>query len=75
MNKMAEWFSCICVTRGSVSWGSEDDTAGELQLWYRELDNCYRIYASNTAGGGCVRVRKVIDHDVFTLHFHLPKVH
>ncbi|CAH3172677.1 unnamed protein product [Porites lobata] len=39
----------ICVAHGIVSWGSEDkDTAGELQLWYRELDNHYHLYASNT---------------------------
>ena len=59
MNKMAGWlrvisqwgFTQICVTRGSVSWGSEDnDAAGELQLWHRERDNDYYLYVSNTAG-------------------------
>ena len=56
INKMASyWLSLsgctqICVARGSVSWGSEDnDEAGELQLWYDEGDNDYCLYASNTA--------------------------
>ena len=61
----------ICVAHGIVSCGSEDnDAAGELQLWYDEGDNLYRLYASNTAGLDRV-VCKVID--VFTLS--LPKVH
>ena len=72
---MADWLSLfsqlsktqICVARGSVSWGSKDnDAAGELQLWYRERDNYYYLYASNTAGHGTV-VCKVID--VFSLYF------
>ena len=72
---MADWLSLlsrkgyteICVTRGSVSRRSRDnDEAGELQLWYRERDNNYRLYASNTAGDEMVC--KVVD--VFTLHFH-----
>ena len=72
---MASWLSWrsrsgytqICVARGIVSWGSKDnDEARELQLWYRETDNCYRLYASNTAGV-VILVCKVID--VFTLHF------
>ena len=76
MNKMADWlhsalsmssFTQICVARGRVSWGSEDNAAeGELELWYDEGDNNYCLYASNTAG--CEIVCKVID--VFTLHFH-----
>ena len=75
INKMADWlgvlsrsgYTQICVARGTVSWGSEDnDEAGELQLRYREWDNNYYIEARKTAGGG-VRVCKVID--VFTLHF------
>ena len=76
INKMASnWLSRlsklgytqICVAHGIVSWGSEDnDAAGELQLWYDEGDNLYRLYASNTAGLDRV-VCKVID--VFTLHF------
>ena len=78
INKMADLFSRlswvsrwgytqICVARGSVSLGSEDnDEAGELQLWYRERDNDYCLYASNTARGD-MAVCKVID--VFTLHF------
>ena len=76
MNKMADliadWlsrhgFTQICVARGIVSRGSENDNAaGQLQLWYRERDNNYCINARKTAGGG-VRVCKVID--VFTLHF------
>ena len=61
---MAYWLSwlsqwgCtqICVARGIVSWGSEDnDEAGELQLWYDERDNHYYLYASNTAGDDMVR--------------------
>ena len=61
----------VCVAHGIVSWGSEDnDAAGELQLWYDEGDNLYKLYASNTAGLDRV-VCKVID--VFTLS--LPKVH
>ena len=68
---MADWLSLmgcipICVARGIASWGSKDDTAGELQLWYHERDNEYRIYVRKTAGGG-EGVCKVID--VFTLHF------
>ena len=75
MNKMAYLFNLlslsgftqICVARGNVSWGSEDnDEAGELQLWYHERDNNYCLYASNTAGVDKA-VCKVID--VFTLHF------
>ena len=72
---MADWFSRlsrlgftqICVARGTVSWGSEDNNeAGELQLWYRERHNDYCLRASNTAGVDRA-VCKVID--VFTLHF------
>ena len=60
-------YTQICVARGSVSWGSKDkDAAGELQLWYRERDNNYYLYASRTAGVD-ILVCKVID--VFTLHF------
>ena len=74
---MAVWLSRLrqfgfrqsCVARGSVSWGSKDDAAGELQLLYRDRDNYYYLYASNTAGNEMVC--KVID--VFTLS--LPKVH
>ena len=62
-----EGFTQICVARGTVSWGSEDnDEAGELQLWYRETDNDYYINARKTARGDKM-VCKVID--VFTLHF------
>ena len=73
---MAYWLSWlsqsgytqICVARGSVSWGSKDkDEARELQLWYREWDNNYCLYAIKTARDGRL-VCKVID--VFTLHFH-----
>ena len=72
---MAFWFSGfsvsgftqICVAHGMVSWRSKDDgAAGELQLWYHERNNLYRLYASNTAGAE-ILVCKVID--VFTLHF------
>ena len=60
-------FTQICVARGKVSWGSEDnDAAGELQLWYREKDNNYCLHASKKARDG-IAVCKVID--VFTLHF------
>ena len=60
-------FTQICVARGIVSWGSKDnDEARELQLWYRETDNYYCLYASNTKGDETL-VCKVID--VFTLHF------
>ena len=60
-------FTQICVAHGIVSWGSKDnDVAGELQVWYREGDNNYLLYASNTAG--YEMVCKVID--VFNLHFH-----
>ena len=58
------------MARGNVSWTSEDNgEAGELQLWYRERDNNYRLYAITTAGDYMVEsaVCKVID--VFTLHF------
>ena len=75
---MADWlghlsklgFTQICVARGTVSWGSKDnDAAGELQLWYREGDNAYCLYASKAAGDDMMVsvVCKVID--VFTLHF------
>ena len=71
---MANWlghlgYTQICVARGSVSWRSEDNdnnAAEELQLWYREMDNSYRLYAPNTQGDD-MTVCKVID--VFTLHF------
>ena len=78
INKMAvsavwhSWLSWngytqICVARGNVSWTSKDnDAAGELQLWYRERDNGYCLYASNSAGDW-LTVCNVVD--VFTLHF------
>ena len=55
---MADWpigliglgYTQICVARGNVSWGSEDDAAGVLGLWYRERDNDYYLHASKTAG-------------------------
>ena len=60
-------YTQICVARGTVSWGSEDnDEAGELQLWYHEKDNDYCINARKTARSDKM-VCKVID--VFTLHF------
>ena len=60
-------FTQICVARGNVSWTSKDnDEAGEFQLWYRERDNDYYLYASKTTGVYTL-VCKVID--VFTLHF------
>ena len=55
------------MARGTVSWGSKDnDEVGELQLWYRESDNNYSLYASKTARDDKA-VCKVID--VFILHF------
>jgi len=75
MNKTAYWltwlighegFTQICVARGTVSWESKDNAAGELQLWYDERDNNYCLYASKIAGDD-MAVCKVID--VFTLHF------
>ena len=64
-------FTQICVARGSVSWGSEDNAAaGELQLWCDKRDNNYRLYASNTAGLDMTVCRVI---DVFSLS--LPKVH
>ena len=68
MASLSRWgYTQICVARGTVSWGSEDDDkAGELQLWYREWDNDYCINARKTARGDKM-VCKVID--VFTLHF------
>ena len=65
---LSQWgFTQICVARGTVSWGSKDnDKAGELQLWYDEMDNDYCINARKTARGDTM-VCKVID--VFTLHF------
>ena len=60
-------YTQICVARGNVSWGSEDnDEARELQLWCHEKDNSYLLSASKTAGVDKL-VCKVID--VFTLHF------
>ena len=78
---MADWlsrlslsgFTHICVARGSVSWGSEDnDAAGELQLWYRERDNNYCLYASKTTGGD-MAVCKVTDVLLFTSKSALTK--
>ena len=67
---MAIWFNHVgfaqvCVARGIVSWGSEDDAPGELQLWYNKNSNQYSIYAKTADYGR--EVCKVID--VFTLHF------
>ena len=58
-------YTQICVARGIVSWGSEDDAPGELQLWYKEEINKYRICAETADYAR--EVCKVID--VFTLHF------
>ena len=64
MNKMAAWrrlgYTQICVARGVVSWRSEDDAAGELQLWFRKSDNTYHLYARNTERDDMM-VCKVID--------------
>ena len=75
INKMAYWLGLlsqlghrhICLARGTVSWGIKDDAAGLLQLWYRERDNDYCLYASKTTRDD-IAVCKVID--VLT-----PKVH
>ena len=81
INKMAGWlrafsrsgYTQICVTRGSVSWGSKDnDEAGELQLWCHERDNEYCLYASKTAGDA-MAVCKVIDVLLFTSKSALTK--
>ena len=65
----SQWsYTQICVARGTVSWGSEDnDAAGELQLWYREWDNDYCINARKTARGDEMVCK--VNIDVFTLHF------
>ena len=60
-------YTQICVARGTVSWGREDDTAEELQLWYHDGENKSFFYASQTAGVDTMWVCKVIN--VFTLHF------
>ena len=66
-------YSQICVARGIVSWGTNDnDAAGELQLWYRERDNNYCLYASKTTGGD-MAVCKVIDVLLFTSKSALTK--
>ena len=68
-----EGFTQICVARGSVSWGSEDnDEAGELQLWCHERNNRYCFYASKTAGDD-MAVCKVIDVLLFTSKSALTK--
>ena len=40
----------ICAVHGAVSWLGEGDEAGQLELWYHERSNSYRIYAVKTAG-------------------------
>ena len=66
-------YTQICVARGSVSWGSKDnDEAGELQLWCRERDNKYCLYASKTARRN-MAVCKVIDVLLFTSKSSLTK--
>ena len=47
----ASGFTQICVVSGAVSWTGEGDEAGDLQLWYNESSNVYRISASKTTGG------------------------
>ena len=58
-------YTDFCGTWNRVM-GSNDDAAGELEIWYHERKNVYLIYAGNTEGDGMV-VCKVID--VLTLHF------
>ena len=62
-------FTKIGVARGTVAKTGVGDAEGELQLWYKEESNEYRIKASKTAKGARgVVVCKVID--VFTqIHF------
>ena len=62
-------FTQIGVARGTVAKTGVGDAEGELQLWYKEGSNEYRIKASKTAKGARgVVVCKVID--VFTqIHF------
>ena len=52
---MADWLSVIagtqiCAVHGAVSWPGEGDEAGQLQLWYHEGSNLYRICAVKKAG-------------------------
>ena len=54
------------MARGTVSWGSKDNAAGELELWYDEERKRYCLSAVKTAIDH-MAVCKVID--VFTLHF------
>ena len=66
-------FTQICMARGTVSWGSKDDAAGEIQLCYGDTENEYFINVSKTARDNMV-VCKVIDG--FTLFYpSLPKRH
>ena len=62
-------FTQIGVVRGTVAKTGVGDAEGELQLWYKDVSNEYRITASKTAKGARgVVVCKVID--VFTqIHF------
>ena len=53
-------FTQLRVASGTVSWGRKDDTAGELQLWYRAKTDEYCINASKAAGYDTA-VCKVID--------------
>ena len=44
-------FTQIGVARGTVAKTGVGDAEGELQLWYKEGSNEYRIKASKTAKG------------------------
>ena len=60
-------FTQIYVLRGILlSWGSEDDVPGQLQLWYNERISKYYIRVKATYYNVDKAVCKV---DVFTLHF------
>ena len=64
---LSRWgYTQICVARGIVALGSEDEAAIELELWYSESTDKYCIFISKAAGVGQA-VCKVIN--VFTLHF------
>ena len=74
INKMAGFlcwngYTQICMARGTLSRGSEDnDEAGELQLSCHERNNNYFInYVTRKRASCALLVCKVID--VFTLHF------
>ena len=56
----------ICAVHGAVSWRGKGDVVRELQLWYEEGTNVYRIYAVKTAGRDNL-VRELLINDVSTI--------